>query len=94
MQNSIHWRNEIETCWKKFENMLLVVHLSFLHEKQLLIKLLFENQQTYSNLLLGLTPANYTPTRCVNPRRPVFKRIGISIQRRVDLRLDQTRHAA
>ena len=38
------------------------------------MKLLFENQQNLANLLLGLTPANYTPTRCVNPCRPVFIR--------------------
>ena len=30
--------------------MLLVVHLSFLHAKQLLMKLLLENLQTYANL--------------------------------------------
>ena len=74
--------------------MLLVVHLSFLHGKQLWMKLLFENQQTYANLLLGLTLANYTPTRCVNPCRPVFIRVGISIQKRVDSPLDKTRPAA
>ena len=39
--------------------MLLVVHLSFLHEKQLLKKLLIDNEQTYANLLWGLTLANY-----------------------------------
>ena len=51
---------------EKFEKMLLVVHLSFLHGKQLLMKFLFENQQTYANLLLGLTLANYTPTRLLD----------------------------
>ena len=74
--------------------MLLVVHLSILHAKQLLMKLLFESLQTYANLLLGLMPANYIPTRCVNPCLPVFKRVGISIQRRVDIRLDKTRPTA
>ena len=37
---------------EKFEKILLVVHLSFLHAKQLLMKLLFESLQTYANLLL------------------------------------------
>ena len=94
MQSSIHSRKEIKTFWKKFEKMLLVVHLSFSHGKQLLMKLLFENQQTYANFLLGLTLTNYTPTRCVNPCRPVFIRIGISIQKRVDSYLDKTRPVA
>ena len=74
--------------------MLLVVHLSFLHAKQLLIKLLFEKLQTYANLLLGLMPANYIPTRCVNPCLPVFIRLGISIQKRVDSHLDKARPAS
>ena len=78
---------------EKFKKMLLVVHLSFLHAKQLLMKLLFENLQTYANLLSGLMPANYIPIRCVNPRLPVFIRVGISIQKRVDLYLDKTRPA-
>ena len=42
---------------------------------------LFENQRTYANLLLGLTLANYTPTRCVNPCRRVSIHIGISTQK-------------
>ena len=58
------------------------------------MKLLFENQQTYVNLLLGLTLANYTPTRCINPCRPAFIRVGSSIQIRIDLRLAKTRSAA
>ena len=51
---------------EKIENMSIVVHLSFLHAKQLVMKFLFENQQTYANLLLGLMLANYTHTRIVN----------------------------
>ena len=39
-------------------------------------------------------PANYTPSRCVNPCPPVFIRVRISIQRRLELRLDKTRSAA
>ena len=74
--------------------MLLVVHLSFLHAKQLLMKLLFERVQTYANPLLELMPANYIPTRCVNSCPPVFIRVGISIQKRVDSRHNKTRPAA
>ena len=69
-------------------------HLSFLHAKQLLMKLLSESLQTYANLLLGLMPANYTRTRCVNPCPPVFIRVGISIQKPVDSHLDKTRPVA
>ena len=49
----------------------------------------FENQQTYANLLLGLTLGNNNPTRCVNPCRPVFIHVGSSIQKRVDPYLDE-----
>ena len=68
--------------------------VGFLHRKQLLMKLLFKNQQTCANLLLELMPANYIPTRCVNPFRPVFKRVGIWTQKGVDSNLDKTRPAA
>ena len=37
----------------------------FYTKSKLLMKPFFENQQSYANLLLGLTLANYTPTRCV-----------------------------
>ena len=37
---------------------------------------LFEILQTHANLLLELMPANYIPTRCVNPRPPIFIRVG------------------
>ena len=74
--------------------MLLVVHLSFLHAKQLLMKLLVESLQTYANLLLELMPANYIPTRCVNPCLPVFIPVEIWTHKRVDSHLDKTRHAA
>ena len=39
-------------------------------------------------------PVNYTSTGCVKPCRPVFIRVGISIQKRVDSHLDKTRPAA
>ena len=89
MQNSIHSRKEIKTFWKNFEKMLLVVHLSFLHARQLLMKLLLESLQTFANLMLGLMPAHYIPTRCVNPCLPVSIRVGISIQKRIDSHLDK-----
>ena len=53
-----------------------------------------KNLQKYTNLLLGLMPVNYTPTRCVNPCPPVFIRVGISIQKPVDSHLDKTRPVA
>ena len=79
---------------EKFEKTSLVDHLSFLHAKQLLMKLLSESLQTYANLLLGLMPANYTPTRSANRCPPVFIRVGISIQKPVESQLDKTRPAA
>ena len=94
IQNSIHSRKEIKNFWRKFEKMLLVVHLSFLHAKQLLMKLLFESLETSANLLLGLMPANYIPTRCVSPCLTVIIRVGISIQKWVDSHLDKRRPAA
>ena len=94
MQNSIHSQKEIKTFWRLFEKILLVAHLSFLHAKQLLMKLLFESLQTYANLLLGLTLANYIPTPCVNPGLPVFINVGCRTQKRADSHLDKTRRAA
>ena len=94
MPNSILSQNEIKTFWKKFEKLLLVVHLSFLHAKQMLMKILFESLQRSANLFLGLMAANYIPTRFVNPCLPVFIRVGISTQKRVDSHLDKTRPAA
>ena len=58
------------------------------------MKLLFESLQSNVNLLLELMPANYIPTRSLNPRPPVFTRVGISIQKRVDSHLDKTRPAS
>ena len=94
MEKSIHSWREIQTFWKKFEKILLVVHPSFLHAKQFLMKFLFEILHTSANLLLGLMPANYIPTRCVNRFLPVFIRVRISIQKRVESHLDKTRPAA
>ena len=85
---------EIESCWRENEKMLLVAFLSFLLAKQLLKKLLIKSLQTYGNRLLGLMLANCINIRCVNPCRPVFIRIRISIRRRVDLRLDKVKPAA
>ena len=58
------------------------------------MKLLSESLQTYANLLLGLIPANYTPTRCANPCPLVFIRVGITFQKPVDSHLDKTRPVA
>ena len=66
----------MKSFWKKIE-MLLVVHLSFLHAKLLLMKLLSESLQTYANLLLELMPANYFPTPCVNPCPRLYTRWDI-----------------
>ena len=87
-------QRQIKTYWKKIEKTLLVIHLSLLHAKQLLMKLLSDTVQTYANLLLGLMPANYTPTRCVNSFPRVFIRVGISIQKPVDSHFDKTRPVA
>ena len=94
MQNFIPSQREIKTFRKKFEKTSLVAHLTFSHGKRLLMKLLSESLQTYANLLLELMPANYTPTRCSNPCPPVFKSVGISIQKPVDSHLDKTRPVA
>ena len=46
---------------------MFVVHLSFLHAKRLLMKLLIKNQQTFAkNTMFGLTLANYQPIQYVN----------------------------
>ena len=71
-----------------------MVHLSFLHAKQLLMKLFFESLQTLANFLLGLLPANYIPIGCVNPCLPYFIRVYTSIQKRADSHVDTTRPAA
>ena len=94
MQWFIPSERQIKTYWKKFEKTSLVAHLSFLHAKQLLMKFLSKSLQSYANLLLGLMPANYTPTRCVNPCPPVFMRVGILIQKPVDSHLDKTKPVA
>ena len=62
MQFFIHSQKKIKTFWKKVEKMLLVLHLSFFHAKQLSMKLFCKSLQTYANLLLGLIPANFIPT--------------------------------
>ena len=94
VQNFIPSQREKKTYWKKLEKTSLVVHLSFLHAKQLLRKLLSEGLQIDANLLLGLMPANHTPTRCTNPCPPVFKRVGVSIHKLVDSHLDKSRPVA
>ena len=94
MQTFLPSQRQIKTFGKKIDKMLLVVHLSFSPAKQLLLKLLYGSLQRYANLLLGLVPVNYTPTRCANLCPLVFIRVGISIQKRVDSYLYKTRPAA
>ena len=81
---------------KNFEKMLLVVHVSFLHAKQLLKKLFFESLQTFANLLksiVGIDASQLHPySMC--PCLPLLTRVGISMQKRVDSHLDKTRPAA
>ena len=83
-----------EDLLQKFKKMLLVAHLSFFHARQLLMKLFSESLQSFANQLLGLMPAKHTLKRCVNPCPRVFIRVGISIQKPVDSRLDKTRTVA
>ena len=45
------------------------------------------------NSIVRIDASQLYPTRCVNPCRPVFIRVGISIQERVDSYLDKTRPA-
>ena len=94
MQNFIPPQREMKIYWKQFEMTSLVVHLSFLHAEQLLMKLLSKSLQSCANLLLGLIPANFTPTQCANPCPPVFIQVGISIQKPIDSHLDKIRTVA
>ena len=55
---------------------------------------LFGSLQLYANLLLGLMPAKYIPTRWANTCLPVFIRVETWTQKRVDSHLDRTRPAA
>ena len=47
-------------------------------------------QQTYKNEVWGWMLATYNPIRCVNTCQPVFVRVRISTQRRVDSRFHKT----
>ena len=47
--------------------MLLVVHLSFLHAKQLLMKLLFENQQKFCKSFVGIDASQQYPYSMCQP---------------------------
>ena len=82
-----------KTYSRELKKALLVVFPS-LHEKQLLMKVLFGNQQIYAKLLLGLILTNLTPTQGSNLIRPAFLRVGISIQKRVDSDLVTTNSVA
>ena len=91
-QKNVSSRKEILEFCEKSEQKMLLVHLTFSHAKQLLVKLLFENQQTKANLLLGLMLVNYALTPFVNSSEMVFIRIGISIRKRVVSHFDKARH--
>ena len=92
MQKSIPSLKEIKTFRKKLEKMLLVVHLSFLHTKQLRMKLLFESLQTYANLLLGLTLANYRYWMCQPMHSGLYTRCEFDSEtRRFTPRQNKTR---
>ena len=84
IQKPIPSHKETKTYWRKYGKLLLLVHPSFLHVKQSLTILLFENPETYANLLPGLMPDNYNPTPCVRRFRLVFRRVGISIYKPID----------
>ena len=94
MQFFIPSQREIKTYWKKLEKLSLVADLSFLHARQLLMKLSSESLQTYASRFLGLVPVNYSPTRCANLCPLVFLRVWISFQKPVDSHLDKTRPVA
>ena len=86
--------DEEKQLQEKNENSLLVVHLSFLHTKQLVLELLSESLQTYANLSLGLMKAKYTPTRCINSCPLASRRVGIWIRKPVDLQFERRRPVA
>ena len=74
--------------------MLLMVHLSFSHVKQLVMRLVFEKLQVHANQLWGLMLDNYTPTGCVKLCPPVFIPGGISFHRQIDSHFNKTRPVA
>ena len=77
--------------FRKFNKMLLVVALLFLHRKQFLMKFSFESLPTYEKQLWGLMLAKRTPIRCFHPCPPVFIRVGISMSQQVDSHLDKNK---
>ena len=87
-------RRQTKSYWRKFENMLLVDHLFFLHVKQSMKKPSFGNRRIYAKLLTGLMLVNYIHIRCVNPCRPVFRGVGISIQKPAYSHLNKTKYTA
>ena len=53
--------DENDTFPKNIQKVLLVIHRSFLHAKQLLLNLSSESQKFFANLVvLGLMPVNLT----------------------------------
>ena len=52
---------------KKFEKMSLVAHLSFIHAKQLSMKLASKSLQIYANLLFGIDVIQLYPYSMCQP---------------------------
>ena len=67
VQNCIHSRKAIKTFWKKLEKMLLVVHLSFLHTKQLLMKLFFRKSANICKSIVGIDASQLFPYSMCQP---------------------------
>ena len=74
--------------------MLLLVLLSFLHARQLLMKLSFESLQTNANQSWGLMLVISSSTWSVNLCTPACRRDRIPIQRKIHLHLNKIRLVA
>ena len=81
---------EIEAFFRTVQ-LLFVVHLWFPHDNKLLMNFSFENEQTYTKLLLRLMLANHTTAGCFKPSWPVLISTVISTQQRLDSRHYRTR---
>ena len=66
MQNSIHSQKEIKTFWRKFENKLLAVHLSFLHLKQLLMNFIRKSANICKSIV-GIDASQLYPYSMCQP---------------------------
>ena len=93
-QNSIPPQREIKTLLEKIlEN--LVSSLSIVFARKAVVDETFIRTSTnIYKCFFRLMPANYTPTRCVNPCPTGLCTCGISIQKPLDSHLDKTRPVA